>query len=157
MSDKPLWEKATANVVQHKFSLGPSKDFKIVELIKNPNISLNDSSRSNLLFNDIFAISTITRNFTMATILNNTSLKRSFSFEICCCNSLSIVCYFFSLILTWFYEVILVMCSTLILCSLNLSLTCLQCMYPSFPNKLLHLLDLKSLQQKQNAPSKCLE
>jgi hypothetical protein len=33
----------------------------------------------------------------------------------------------------------------------------LQSLNPSFPNELLHLLELKSLQQKQNALSKCLE
>ena len=64
------------------------------------------------------------RNFTMATIIISTCLMRSFSFEICCCNSLSIVSCLPNLVLNSFHEFILVMCSTLISCSFSLSLIC---------------------------------
>jgi len=61
MSDEPSGEKVIANIVQHPSSSEASNDFKFAELIKNPNISLDAWSSSNLLFNEPIAMSTITR------------------------------------------------------------------------------------------------
>jgi hypothetical protein len=49
------------NLVQHSSSSISFSDFKVVELNKNPNILLNVWSSPNLLFNYVFAISTITK------------------------------------------------------------------------------------------------
>jgi hypothetical protein len=59
--DKPCEENVSANLVQQSSSSISFIDFKVVELSKNPNILLNVWSSSNLLFNDVFAISIITK------------------------------------------------------------------------------------------------
>jgi hypothetical protein len=54
-------ENVSVNVVHQSSNLISFSDFKVVELNKNPNILLSDWSSSNLFFNDVFAISTITK------------------------------------------------------------------------------------------------
>lgn len=60
-SDEPLKEKVFANLVPHSLSSIISNDFKVIESIKNLNIPLNDWSSSNLVFNELIAISTTTK------------------------------------------------------------------------------------------------
>jgi len=60
-SDEPSEEKVFANLMQWSFRSSPSIAFKDIEFIRNPNFSLNDCSSLNLLFNELIAISTITK------------------------------------------------------------------------------------------------
>jgi hypothetical protein len=54
-------EKVFANLARHSLSSIVSNDFKVIESIKNLNIPLNDWSSSNLVFNELIAISTMTK------------------------------------------------------------------------------------------------
>jgi hypothetical protein len=60
-SEEPSKEKVFANLMQESLSSVVSSAFRVVELIKNPNILLNYWSSSTLIFNELIATSTITK------------------------------------------------------------------------------------------------
>lgn len=95
-------------------------------------------------------------NIKSATIVNKIFLICFLSFLILWWNSLSIVSFLMSLTLSSFQEFMLVIFPRLASCSLSLSLICIQSI-KSWYNELLHFYELKSLQQKQNTVSTCLE